>query len=104
MYTLFFDGCCKGNPGISGCGAVLYKNETYDISDNIDIYKYENEIWTSNHYIGYNTNNASEYNGLIIGLTQVVVMGIKELVVKGDSLLVINQMKGEYNINSKKLF
>uniref|UniRef100_A0A6C0ESZ2 RNase H type-1 domain-containing protein n=1 Tax=viral metagenome TaxID=1070528 RepID=A0A6C0ESZ2_9ZZZZ len=48
MYTLFFDGCSKGNPGISGCGAVLYKDN--------------NEIWTGNHYLGHNTNNASDYN------------------------------------------
>ena len=91
MYTLFFDGCSKGNPGISGCGAVLYKNE----------YTKENEIWTGNHYIGHNTNNVSEYNGLIMGLTQAVIMNIKELIVKGDSLLIIKQMKGDYQVKSK---
>ena len=90
MYTLFFDGCSKGNPGIAGCGAVLYN----------DIY---NEIWTGNHYLGHNTNNVSEYNGLIMGLTQSVAMEFKELVVKGDSLLIINQMKGEYQVKSKKI-
>lgn len=24
-HTLFFDGCSKGNPGLAGAGAVVYK-------------------------------------------------------------------------------
>ena len=26
-YTLFFDGCSKGNPGKAGAGAVLYRTD-----------------------------------------------------------------------------
>jgi ribonuclease HI len=89
MHILFFDGCSKGNPGMCGCGAVLYDDE--------------GEKWQGNHYLGHNTNNVSEYYGLIMGLTQVVAMGIKELTVKGDSLLIINQMKGYYKVKSKRL-
>ena len=89
-YKMYFDGCSKGNPGLAGAGAVIYKND--------------DEIWTQSKFIGKNeTNNVAEYNGLIIGLELAINNGIKELYVKGDSLLVIKQMKGEYKVKNKNL-
>jgi ribonuclease HI len=53
-WELFFDGGSRGNPGISGSGAVLYKDGT--------------EIWSAAKFLGrHNTNNQAEYTGLIIG-------------------------------------
>jgi ribonuclease HI len=90
-YTLYFDGCSKGNPGISGCGAVIYN------SDN-------EEIWSIAEYIGDKyTNNYAEYCGLIRGLEEAIKLNIHVLVVKGDSQLVIRQMKGEYKVKANTL-
>jgi ribonuclease HI len=90
QYTLFFDGCSKGNPGPAGAGAVLYHGNT--------------EIWSKSIFVGNNsTNNVAEYSGLIIGLHEAVNKNIKEIIVKGDSMLVIKQMKGEYKVNSKDM-
>jgi len=90
MYELYFDGCSKGNPGRSGAGAVLYKNN--------------NELATNSLFIGdKETNNSAEYNGLIIGLELAIKYNIKNLVVKGDSLLVIQQMTGKYQVKSSTL-
>jgi ribonuclease HI len=89
-YKLNFDGCSKGNPGLSGAGAVIYH--------------FNIEIWAEGLYIGKNyTNNYSEYMGLIFGLQQAKKLNIKNLIVEGDSLLVINQMKGKYKCNSADL-
>jgi ribonuclease HI len=89
-YLLQFDGCSKGNPGLAGAGAVIYKNN--------------NEIWGKSLFIGNkNTNNEAEYTGLIIGLEEAINMGIKNLCVEGDSLLVINQMTGKYKVKSGNL-
>ena len=89
-YLLQFDGCSKGNPGLSGAGAVIYN--------------YENEIWGKSVFVGNkNTNNQAEYTGLIIGLTEAKNVGIKHLTVEGDSLLVIKQMRDEYKVKSDKL-
>ena len=89
-YLLKFDGCSKGNPGLSGAGAVIYKNGV--------------EIWSKSIFVGKNnTNNEAEYNGLIIGLEEAVEMGIESLDVEGDSLLIIKQMRGEYKVKSEKL-
>lgn len=91
VYKLYFDGCSKGNPGPGGAGAVLYKDEQ--------------EIWCESVFVGKKvTNNQSEYTGLIIGLTYVINQtNIKELLVRGDSQLVIKQMRGEYKVNSANL-
>jgi ribonuclease HI len=89
-YKMNFDGCSKGNPGLSGAGAVIYH--------------FDKEIWSENFFVGENfTNNRAEYAGLILGLQQAKAFNIKHLIVEGDSLLVINQMKGIYQCRAENL-
>jgi ribonuclease HI len=90
VFKLQFDGCSKSNPGLAGAGAVLYYQN--------------NEIWSSHFFVGEKaTNNQAEYTGLIFGLQKAVELEIKSLLVEGDSLLVINQLKGTYKCNSSNL-
>jgi len=90
-YVLRFDGCSRGNPGQSGCGAVIYHDN--------------DEIWAGDFYVGSNaTNNHAEYAGLILGLQQALEMNIETLTVEGDSLLVIQQMNKIYKCKSPNLF
>jgi len=89
-YVLMFDGCSKGNPGEAGAGAVLYKNEQ--------------EIWASCQYVGSKeTNNVAEYSGLVLGLEHAFKEGISELLVQGDSMLVIKQMNGDFKVKSRSI-
>jgi ribonuclease HI len=88
---LMFDGCSRGNPGLSGAGAVIYH--------------FDKEIWSKSIFIGDNyTNNQAEYYGLILGLQKAKELNFKYLNVEGDSLLVINQMKNLYKCRSANLF
>jgi ribonuclease HI len=90
-YTLFFDGCSKGNPGPSGAGAVIYDENN-------------NEIWANSSFVGLKeTNNVAEYSGLLLGLNEAIKKNISTLLVKGDSKLVIEQLKGCYTVKSPKL-
>jgi len=89
---MFFDGASKGNPGKAGCGAILYEK----INE-------KNEIWKGHKYLGIATNNVAEYNGLILGLEASKMKNIEELIVKGDSKLIIEQMKGNYKVNAPHL-
>lgn len=88
-YSLYFDGCSKGNPGPSGIGAVIYKNG--------------DEISASCENIGNRTNNESEYCALIIGLEEAIKLDITSLCVYGDSLLVINQANKIYKVKNENL-
>lgn len=90
-FTLYFDGCSKGNPGSAGVGAVIYKNGV--------------EFWGSCKYIGNKrTNNESEYSALIFGLEAAIEHNIKNLSVCGDSLLVINQVNKVYKVKHPNLY
>jgi ribonuclease HI len=89
-FSLYFDGCSKGNPGPAGAGAVLY---------------YDNyEVWGDSIFVGKKeTNNTAEYNGLLLGLNKAIQLNIKNLLVFGDSQLVINQMNGVYKVKSENM-
>ena len=89
-YVLHFDGCSKGNPGFAGAGAVIYEDGQ--------------EIYTKAVFVGENeTNNVAEYTGLLIGMQAAIRLGIRKLVVRGDSQLIIRQMLGEYKVKSPGL-
>ncbi len=87
MYT---DGACRGNPGQSAIGVVFYdaNNE---------------EIATLSEAIGIATNNVAEYSALVYGLEYAVKKGYKELAIKADSELMINQLKGEYKVKNENI-
>lgn len=89
-HKMNFDGCSKGNPGLAGAGAVIYHHGK--------------EIWSDSFFVGEMfTNNHAEYAGLILGLQQAKELGIKNLLVEGDSLLVINHMNETYKCRSDNL-
>ena len=88
-YVLHFDGCSKGNPGPAGIGAVLSKSGS--------------EEWCGCQFIGNRTNNQSEYSALILGLKEALSRNIKQLQVYGDSLLVINQVTGKFQVKNAQL-
>ena len=82
-YFLFTDGACRGNPGKSGGGAVLFDADM-------------KEIDCRSEYFGIKTNNESEYNALIIGLTMCMDHSIpfSKVNIRADSMLAVNQLNG----------
>jgi len=94
--TIFTDGGSRGNPGISGAGAVIFDSE-------------DQEIKTTFKFLGLKTNNWAEYEAVILGLEMAhEVFGNKlseiEVEMKMDSQLVQRQLKGEYKVKEKTLF
>lgn len=91
---MYFDGCSKGNPGHSGAGCVIYDNDN-------------SEIWSSYKYIGDDkTNNYAEYYSLIMGLRKLNKMKLESntnIIIRGDSQLIIRQMTGESKVRSKTM-
>ena len=89
-FVLYFDGCSKKNPGPSAAGAVIFQNDT--------------EIWSRSLFVGNkSTNNIAEYMGMIIGIQAAKELGIHNLIIKGDSNLVIQQMNGHFNVKAPHL-
>ncbi len=91
VYVLRFDGGSRSNPGIAGCGMVIFDSES------------QLEVWSAYKFLGEATNNVAEYIALCEGLTFAKLMGVKHLVAEGDSQLVINQINGVFQVKNEKL-
>ena len=91
--VLFFDGGASPNPGCGGAGFVLFDDCWNEVARaSVGVYPYTNV-----------TNNQAEYVGLIAGLLEAEQQGMRRIVVKGDSELVINQMNGTYAARNDRL-
>lgn len=88
VYTLNFDGSCKPNPGEMTSGYIIKENDgAVAASETING--------------GYGTSNLAEYYGLECGLKKAIELGIKHIIIIGDSQLIIKQITGEWK--AKKL-
>ncbi len=84
------DGGARGNPGPAGYGVVL-KDES------------GRKIAALSEYLGHQTNNFAEYQGLIAALEYAVKHGPKALKVISDSELLVRQIKGIYKVKNAVL-
>ena len=48
----------------------------------------------------YSSNNEAEYEALLYGLHMAISLGIRRLMVYGDSDLVVNQVMNEWDVRS----
>ena len=83
--TLEFDGGSRGNPGPAGIGVVVRAKDG-------------TPIVTLGRFIGRATNNVAEYRALITAMEEAKNLGAKKIIIRGDSELIIKQMKGEYRV------
>src|SRR6185436_19193160 len=85
VITLQFDGGSRGNPGPAGIGVVLRAKDG-------------TPLVTLGRCIGRATNNVAEYRALITALEEAKKLGAKKIQIRGDSELIIKQMRGEYRV------
>jgi ribonuclease HI len=90
VITVQFDGGSRGNPGPAGIGVVLSAADG-------------TPLVTLGRFIGRATNNVAEYSALIAGLQEAKKLGAKRVAVRGDSELIVRQMRGEYKVRNADL-
>jgi ribonuclease HI len=88
---VFADGGSRGNPGPSASGFVVL-----DMEDSVLVDK--------GVYLGVTTNNVAEYTALKLALEECQRLGVSEVDVYMDSLLVVNQMKGIFKVKNRDLW
>lgn len=81
----YTDGGARGNPGPAAYGLVI-KNEQGET------------IFSDGIYIGINTNNQAEYQGLVAALTKAQELGAAHVSCYLDSELIVKQMKRQYKV------
>jgi ribonuclease HI len=84
------DGGARGNPGPAGYGVVIQDESGRRVA-------------TLSEYLGHQTNNFAEYQGLIAALEYAVEHGPKALSVISDSELMVRQIKGIYKVKNPTL-
>jgi ribonuclease HI len=84
------DGGARGNPGPAGYGVVITDQTGRKVA-------------SLSEYLGHQTNNYAEYNGLLAALDYAIEHGPRALKVVGDSELLVKQIRGEYKVKSPTL-
>lgn len=84
------DGGARGNPGSAGYGVVI-KDES------------GRKVAALSEYLGHQTNNFAEYQGLIAALEYALEHGPKALKLISDSELLVRQIKGIYKVKNPTL-
>ena len=84
------DGGARGNPGPAGYGVVIQDQSGKKIA-------------ALSEYLGHQTNNFAEYQGLIAALEYAIEHGPKALKLISDSELLVRQIKGIYKVKNAVL-
>jgi ribonuclease HI len=84
------DGGARGNPGPAGYGVVIQDESGRRVA-------------ALSEYLGHQTNNFAEYQGLIAALEYAIEHGPKALKVISDSELLVRQIKGIYKVKNATL-
>ena len=88
---IYADGGSRGNPGHSAAGFVVFDSAGQVIHE-------------GGEYLGITTNNQAEYHGVRLGLEKAAELGIGRVDFRLDSMLVVNQMKGIYQVKNRDLW
>jgi ribonuclease HI len=86
----YSDGGARGNPGPAGYGVVIQDEAGKKVA-------------ALSQYLGHQTNNVAEYQGLIGALEYAVEHGPKALKLISDSELLVKQIRGQYKVNNPTL-
>ena len=88
--TVHVDGGARGNPGPAAIAAVVS-----DADGEI--------LHEANETIGRATNNVAEYKALLLGIDRGLMLGATELDLVGDSELIVKQVQGKYKVKDAGL-
>jgi len=89
-WIAYTDGGARGNPGPAGYGVVI-QDET------------GRKVAGLSQYLGHQTNNVAEYQGLIAALEYAAEHRPRALKVISDSELLVKQIRGEYKVKNPTL-
>ena len=90
MITAFFDGGARGNPGPAGWGVFIVDDGGTVLAE-------------LSGALGVATNNVAEYRGLLAALEWARAHGHHTLLVRSDSLLLVEQMLGNFKVKNAGL-
>ena len=101
-YIIQFDGACRGNPSNTlGLGYLLKTRDANNITASKNDTLLDQQC--SHHHTMNGTNNEAEYLSMIKGMELALKHNLTNIVLEGDSMLVINQMTGKFQVKAENL-
>lgn len=94
-WLLQFDGAANPNPGPASAGAVLWSPKDLDGK--------RRPVFEMGKFLGRATNNIAEAQGILLGLKMAAMRGARELLIEGDSELIVFQHTRRYKVSDKNL-
>ncbi len=88
--TVNIDGGSRGNPGPAGAGVVIRDDDA-------------GLVFEAGFFLGDQTNNVAEYEGLLRGLQRVAESSPTDVCIISDSELLVKQITGEYRVKNARL-
>ena len=84
------DGGARGNPGPAGIGVVVASEDGEVVAELAE-------------GIGPTTNNVAEYRAAIAGLRLAAQAGAREVLLRADSRLIVEQLAGRFRVKNPSL-
>jgi len=97
-YLIRTDGAARGNPGPASLGAALYDLSRSDARDPRAV-----PDASISEYLGTQTNNVAEYQGVVRALELAAELGATEVHLLLDSKLIVEQLAGRWRVKDAKL-
>jgi ribonuclease HI len=89
-FTAFIDGASRGNPGPAGAGVWVAPRGDGAAEEHFEA-------------LGRTTNNVAEYKALLLALVRAETLGVQDVELFSDSLLLVQQVKGVYRVKAEHL-
>lgn len=88
--TVYVDGASRGNPGPAGIGYYIVGEDGQTVK-------------RGGEFIGFATSRVAEYYAMKEGIEQAIELGFKSVRFVADSLMVINQLNGIFQVKNKDI-
>jgi ribonuclease HI len=89
IFTGYFDGCSKFNPGPASVGYYMTHGDNF--------------VFEACWPLGTRTNNQAEFSALLYLLTNAYVNGIRRVKLFGDSKLVVDLVNGKIRTSNANI-
>lgn len=88
---IHIDGGSRGNPGPAAAGVSITTPDGKDA------------LFEAGYWLGTQTNNVAEYQGLIKALAAATELGLEAIRIHSDSELMVKQINGQYRVKAPNL-
>ena len=90
-FTIYSDGGSRGNPGPSAAAFIIMDGDS-------------NIVDQGGKFLGESSSGMAEYIGVELALEKALELGVKNIELRSDSLMVVNQLNGLFTVKNREFW